>query len=122
MSDATINKYADPVIVEHEFVIETGQTLSNVINLRGTSIFSILKPPVATGTLLTVLCSNSLDGAFKQVRRVDGTVLTVDLSDLDEWQNLDPIETVGFQYIQLESDATEVGDRVFPVHAGRIVG
>ena len=101
---------SNPVIVK----IAINGTESEVFDMRRFAGGNFCTPAALTGTKVTFLLASERDGTYLEARE-NGAAVEVDIA-ADGWYQLPSIvETAGF--VKLKSNATELAERSFTIHA-----
>ena len=90
-------------------IILAGATLSNAVDLHGTSIVGISIPSNFSGTSLTILSALSLAGTYQGVRNVDNTAATFTCQASSNIAFV-PFDLASIRYLKLQSNVAQATD------------
>lgn len=90
--------------------IESGETISNEVNMRGMTLCGLYMPAAFTGTTITFQASDQSNGTFVAAYDVSGSQITATVS-ASKYIKLDPSDFAGIQHIKLVSGSAEGADR-----------
>ena len=96
--------------------IANGETVSQAVDISGTTLCGIIVPANLEGVSLTLQSSGSFAGTYVDVYDRAGNQIskvTVAGSGSARFISLDPNNFIGLQYIKLESASTQTGDAIF---------
>jgi hypothetical protein len=94
-------------------IIAESGTTSAAIDLDENDLVAIITPDALTGTAVSIVASNSINGAFVTVQDGDGADLSIAIAA----NKFIPISnlalTAGLRFIKLVSNGTEAAERTF---------
>lgn len=90
--------------------IASGQTVSEAVDLAGTTLVGIQLPVALTGTALSFQAATSLGGAYQQMIDGNGNALSKTVSQ-GKFLTLSPAEFAGVQFLKVVSNASEGASR-----------
>jgi|DEB19_MinimDraft_3_1074340.scaffolds.fasta_scaffold00956_13 hypothetical protein len=90
-------------------IILAGATLSNAVDLHGTSLVGISVPSSFSGSQLSIYSAISFDGVYRVVKNINGTAATMTCV-ANEHIALVPFDLASVRFIKVLSDVSQGGD------------
>lgn len=90
--------------------INSGETVSNVVDLVGMTLCGFYMPTTFTGTAITFQASGDKGQTYLNVEDGAGSNVSKTVS-ASKYIKIDPSDFAGIQYLKLVSGATEGADR-----------
>lgn len=90
--------------------IANGQQISSVINCGGLTLCGVKIPSAFTGTALTFLMCDTIDGTYVPVNGVDGSAISYTVAP-SGYYALDPKDFQGIQFLEIKSGTAEAAAR-----------
>jgi hypothetical protein len=91
--------------------IESSETKSAEVDLRGTTLCGLYMPAAFTGTTLTFEAATSSGGTFVPVYDELGNQVSITVSS-SRFISLDPAEFAGIQFLKAVSGSSETAARI----------
>lgn len=89
--------------------IQSGDALSNAVDLFGTSIVAISTPAEYDGTGVTIYGSETFAGTYKEVRNISNVSCTIDC-EAGYYYALTPFDLSSVRYVKLLSNTNQTQD------------
>lgn len=102
-------EYQSPLRYDSIALIQDGETLSNAIDLHGTSLVGLSVPAGFSGSQLSIYSAISFDGTYRVVKNINGTAATMTCV-ADEHIALVPFDLASVRYVKVLSNVSQVGD------------
>jgi len=104
------NQYSPIVAFDKSAIISTSGTISDEINLQGTTLCGLFIPSSMDGTELSFQVAFSSGGTFYDLRDENNSLVTAQITTGD-YVSLNPSTFAGIQFIKIVSDVTETAER-----------